>query len=246
MGKTRVDIRGLLAKGRKGRKVLRKVMEKVVPEEARGFVRTVVADTPPANKRVKGKEAQRAGERAIDRDLKAVFTPVVLKRKRAVTHLFGNKHPKTGSKPPWFVRTKEVNPDVEKIYEERRARGLARGRKMTRGRRQAWYVSLAKYNKLRTKLRKRVGALAGGWNATAVKVGAKLPAWVRRHGTERGKVQVKLRRTSYVITMRNQVRYGRKLGLQGRVDRAARKQAGKLRRRLPYVLRAEMRMAGLA
>jgi hypothetical protein len=246
MGKTRVDIRGLLAKGKAGRKVLRKVMEKVVPEEARGFVRTVVADTPPGNSRLKGRNAKQAGERKIDRDVGVVLTPVRLKGRRAITHLFGNKHPKTGSKPPWFVRTKEVHPDVEKIHDARWDRAKDRLRRVTRGRAQAYYVSEAKVRPLRTKLKKRVGLLAGGWNATAVKVGAKLPAWVKRHGTEGGKVQVKLRSKSYVITMRNQVGYGRKLGLQKRVDRAALKQAGKLRRRLPYVLRAEMRMAGLA
>jgi hypothetical protein len=242
----RVEIQGLLRKSRRARKVLRKVMKQVVPEEARGFVRTIVHDTPPANKRVKGKKAQKAGERTIDRDLGAVFVGKKLKRKRAITHLFGNKAPRTGSQPPWYVRTKEMHPDVEKIYEVRRARGLEKGRKMTRGRRQAWYVSETKLNRLRKKLKRRVGLLAGGWNAAAVKVGAKLPAWVKRHGTQGGAVRVKLRTYSYVVTMRNRVRYGRRLGLQKRADRAQRKQAGKLQRRLPYVLRAEMRKAGLA
>src|SRR5688572_13947859 len=106
-GGTRVDIKGLLKKGRMGRAVLRKVMETVVPQEARAFVKEVVKDTPPGNARVQGQAAKKAGEASIDRDLAAVLTAVRLKRRRAVTHLFGNKQPKTGSKPPWMVRTKE-------------------------------------------------------------------------------------------------------------------------------------------
>lgn len=151
---------------------------------AKGMVTDIIAITPPASKGAQGVAAKRAGEGAIMRDLGAVFAPVRIKGYRTITTVFGRK-----IKKPVRVPTTEHWPDVISIYHERSHR--RHGGRMTRGRKQAYYVSRAKLTSLATGLKAKVGTLAAGWIPAALELGAKVPAFIMRHaGKAHGTIQI--------------------------------------------------------
>ncbi len=65
----------------------------------------------------------------------------------------------------------------------------------------------AQLNALRRSLKLAVGTLAAGWNAAAVELGVKLPAWITRHGTKHGIIKVTVRPTGLRIYLANAVRF---------------------------------------
>ena len=62
-------------------------------------------------------------------------------------------------------------------------------------------------NRVLAKKNRQLGREAAGWNAAAVKLGAKVPAWVRRHGTSEGRFSEVVRNGRAVITVTNSVPY---------------------------------------
>ena len=199
---------------------------------ARGFVRRVVAITPPGGGGRTGTAARKAGEGAIRKDLGRIFAPVVLKGRRKITQVFG-----TPLKRPVFVPTKERWPDVEAIYAGRLARKGGR-KHLTRGQKQAFYVDKRKLSALQKMLIARVGFLAAGWNAAAESLGVKLPAWVSRHGTGHGSYLALLDTSHISITIVNAVGYALNVdGIEGRIQSALNLQANAMIREREALLK---------
>jgi hypothetical protein len=229
-----------------------RVAKELVDSEARGFVRDAVLATPPFHAKsapapdnpgkfatVTGTEAKKAAEAKIDSEASAIFAGVILKGKRTITQAFG--HP---LKNPVVVATKELHPNVESLWAERAARRFAGKRKtISRGQKAAFYVSSPKLIKAIAARKKNIGKLASGWAAAAEKLNVKLPAWIKRHGTARGGVQIQLGSLSYSIRIQNDVAYGDALQLQSIADRTARARERKLAARLPFVIRGAIKRA---
>ncbi|HSV73463.1 MAG TPA: hypothetical protein VLH79_06865 [Chthonomonadales bacterium] len=134
--------------------------------------------TPPSGGGMFGTMGKRQGEAAIDRDLAAVFIPVQLKHQR-----------------------RERWPNVAEIHSARFRSGSRFGKKLTRGRAQAYYVDVVKLRALRRQLFARVGKLAAGWVPAARALGAAVPAWIARHGTARGTISMRFSAPRYSIEM---------------------------------------------
>lgn len=227
-----------------------RVAKELVDSEARGFVRDAVTATPPFHAKaapvadnpgkfatVTGTEAKKAAERKLDAEAATLFVGVTLKGKRTITHAFGRP-----LKAPVTYATKERHPNVEKIWDERTQRRFAAKRKkLSRGGKSAFYVSNPKLIKAIAARKKNIGKLAAGWAAAAEKLNVKLPAWIKRHGTARGAVLLRLGRMSYSVRIQNDVPYGDALQLQAIADRTARTRERKLAARLPHVLRGALK-----
>lgn len=156
-----------------------------VKEETRtvfkGIVRDAIAYTPPGSAGAQGKDAQRSGEAAINRDLNRMgFAPVTIKGKRTITQAWGRPI------APVTVPTKE-NPrfaDPDAFHLARLA--SKHGGRVTRGGAQAFYVDRRKFAAMQKRLFAEVGKLASGWVRAAQQLGVPVPAWISRHGTGRG------------------------------------------------------------
>lgn len=243
------DISGILAKAKR--------INKITQADMRGFIRKQMASTisssgkvpgviqitPPFGSR-KGREAQHAGRLGIDTDLSGVFVGVKLKGRREIKQVFGRP-----LKRSVFVKTKEVNLDVEAIYRARvgrrsELRGLA-GR-ITRGRKQAYYVSKPKLEKLRRKLYQRVGWACACWYQAGIKAGLDLkgvPAWVKNHSGAPGVAQIRQAGTNFSITVTNRVPYGNALNLADKARRALGYRLKAMQRELPSFISAILKKA---
>jgi hypothetical protein len=98
---------------------------------------------------------------------------------------------------------------------------------------------------LRNELLKRVGEIAAGWNAGAGKVGAKLPAWVTRHGPYRSAIAVVNSFRRFRITMINAVKYVTNVAdYDRRIQSAITIQANKKRRQAEFLLTRALKRGG--
>ncbi len=192
-------------------------------QAARGFVRRVVAVTPPASEGTTGLDARRQGEAKIDRELQRVFVPVPLRGKRP-----------------------EQYPDVYGIYRDqvlprKGKRGLS-PRPLT----QRFHVDQAKFDALRASLVGQVGFLAGGWNAAADTLGVPVPAWIARHGRGNGTCEVEIEENRIRILISNNVGYARDVdGFDRRTAAALGYQADAFEREMEFLLEKSVAEAGL-
>lgn len=154
--------------------VMNRTFPQVLETAARGVVRRAISITPPASASGveggldTGGEAKLRGYRTISRDLNKLFVPVKLKHRR-----------------------KEAISGTEMVRIHARALSYKRpGAAMRRDRGQPYYVDARKFNALEMKLRSHVGRLASGWVAAAQAIKAAVPAWISRHGSSRGSVQM--------------------------------------------------------
>lgn len=217
--------------------------------QARGWLGEVFKLTPPASG---GKGGRRAalndGKEAINRDLSGLFKPVQIKGTRTINHLFGDFTPDgVGKQPPYVVPTRELYPNPETVYLARvNKRSELRGLQglITRGRRQAYYVATDKLERLRQKLHARVGWLASGWNAAARALKAAIPGYASKHSAP-GAVSIEVTANRIRVTVENNVSYGPSIaGIQRRLQFALDKQAGKMERQVPHVLKAAAEKSG--
>lgn len=221
-------------------------LQALMRSQAKGFVDEVFKITPPASGgKSTGRTALQMAEKRIDRDLRGVFKPVQIKGVRAITHLFGDTSPDVGRRPPYLVRTKELHPDVEAVYRQRKGRQAGTGRKaLSRGRRAAYYVDEAKLVALAKKLHGFVGWLAAGFNAAARELKARIPAYASRHKAP-GTIRVEVSDSRIRITITNEVKYAAGVpGLQRRIQAALDKQAGKMERQIPHILKRAAESSG--
>jgi hypothetical protein len=210
-----------------------------VKSQFKGIIVEAYRITPPAQGG--GRTGRAAGLHAQDkigRDLRSVFAPVTIKGTRTINHLFGDTSPDVGRQPPYQVTTVEIHPDVEAIYKRRKERGAARGRKViSRGQKAAYYVSAVKLEALASKLKKRVGWLAAGFNAAAERLKAPIPPYAKTHQKGAGGIDINESDRGIRIVMTNKVSYASNVpDIQRRLQRAVNTQARKIERQLPYII----------
>lgn len=214
-----------------------KSMEEELTNQGRLFSIDAIKVTPPFHQgRGQGiTAAKHAGEDAISRRIGKIFVGVELVGSRKITHLFGRT-----DVPglPFIVPTTEKYPDVEAIYRVEKNKARQRPRMKFFGPPKT--VDRRKVRKIYRSEIKKVGFLAAGWNIAAMRLGAgaKIPAFVRRHGSAPGQVIVDFRAERLRIVLENQVQYANYVGgLQKRASFALRKRVHAMQRQIPYLIR---------
>lgn len=211
----------------------RKTRAQVVETAARGFVKDVVAITPPAGKGVQGAAAKKRGEATVQNDVLRIARVGDATRD-------GQRRDSTGR----FLSAAERGlASAEELLAAHAASKTSVGR--VKGAAAPLLVSPETLNRVIRLLQKRVGWLAAGWNAAATKLGVRLPAWVRRHGDSAGSATVTLSAFSLRLTVTNAVRYvGNVRAYERRIQFAINQQAAKLRRQMPALLQRSLKKAG--
>lgn len=137
----------------------------------RSLCRRVVGITPPSNEQTpRGRDGtittadKQRGERALARDLAAIFVPV----DRARVGPRGDADPAS-------------------IHRRVFVAGKVPGKALKNDQAQPYFVDAPKLRALERALRKKVGRLAGQWNSGVESVGIRSPAWVARHGRANGR-----------------------------------------------------------
>ncbi len=215
-GRLRFDLkpiqRGIKALAPQVKKSRRELAE----EAARGFVKEVVAITPPASKGKRGSAAKKAGEGAIVADLARVMVAAARRKGVKLT-------------------------DPAEIH--KRLRDPRTGRINPRNLKSLYPVDASALRALKRDLLKRVGELAAGWNAGAQKLGVKLPAWVSRHGSARSSAAVNSFRVFRII-LTNAVKYVTNVdAYDRRIQSAINIQGKKMLRRAEFLLIRALRRA---
>ncbi len=181
----------------------------VLKEAAKGFVKLVQGWTPPGSPKNQGPSARKLGEAAIQADLARVFLPLAKGKPEPV--------------------------NLASVHKAARSPQTGRVRKVKAGKR-----TLVRASELKAYTReviKRVGWLAAGWNAAATKLGVRVPAWISRHGTSGGQIQLKLNGWNQSITITNGVDYaGSVKGLAYNVGRALDRQRDLMRRKAEWLV----------
>ena len=197
---------------------VKKSRRELTGQAAKGFVKEVVAITPPAGKGQRGSAAKKAGEASIQHDLARVM--IAARARQGVTLQ-----------------------DPRSIHQ--RFRDLRTGRINPRNLQKPYPVDAGALRALRNALLKRVGELAAGWNAGAQKLGVKLPAWVTRHGPRRSAVSVADSIRQFRITLTNAVKYVTNVAdYDRRIQAALNLQAGKMQRKAEFLLTRALKRAG--
>jgi hypothetical protein len=202
------------------------------------LVRDILRLTPPSRFGASVSEAKRAGERSIRKNLRSVFSGVNLKGQRQITHLFGRTDV---AGLPFRTPTTEKHPDVKALYEQRK---VGSGYRVKRGGRAKYYVDERKLAALEQVLMKRVGWAAAGFGPAAQRLGAAVPAYVRRHvGKAPGTVAVNTTGAILSIVITNRVDYVARLsGLQRRLNWAVARRKTAMEKQLPYLIRRHERL----
>ncbi|MEQ1861995.1 MAG: hypothetical protein ABMA13_18915 [Chthoniobacteraceae bacterium] len=197
---------------------VKKSRRDLAEEAARGFVKEIVAISPPASKGKRGSAAKKAGEGAIIVDLARVM--IAAARRKGVT--LG---------------------DPAEIH--KRLRDQRTGRINPRNLKHPYPVDASALRALKRDLLKRVGELAAGWNAGAQKLGVKLPAWVARHGSGRSEVTVLNTFRVFRIILTNAVKYVSNVdAYDRRIQSAINIQGRKMQRKAEFLLARALRKAG--
>jgi hypothetical protein len=187
---------------------------------AKGFVKDIVAVTPPGSKDVEGKKAQKQGEASIRLDLARIM---VVPEKGAL------KGP--GPESASSVHKAQRNPSDGRVY------ALRKGKRKP--------VDAAQLRALEKLLFSRVGFLASGWNSMAIRLGVNLPAWVKRHGTKAGIVKVVETDTRFRIEGVNGTAYvGNVKDYLRRIDWTVGLQATKLENQCLAILKKAIKSSG--
>lgn len=230
-----------------------KEMTVLINQEGRGFVKDVVAITPPASQGVQGLSAKKQGERKIIANLASIYGG-----SNTATELV-KEHGVRGEAKGFYKSLKEG--DFTKANQILRPLSKGRGIYAFDGgelhRRLGGHGGRSKADpifftheddRLKAYIKKKlgmVGFLAAGYNAAAIRLGVALPEWIARHGAAFGGVEMRSDDRSFVIVIRNSVPYARKADLQRRADFVQKVRNGKLMRRLPYVLKHALKKSGL-
>lgn len=92
----------------------------------------------------------------------------------------------------------------------------------------------------------KIGILASGWNAAAVRLGQVLPQWITRHGTTRGECDVTASGGTLKIRITNAVRFaGDVSGMDRRVQSALNNRAKQMDKQVDdYAVKKASRAAG--
>ncbi len=69
------------------------------------------------------------------------------------------------------------------------------------------YRKYAEVKRILAAKKKKLGRSAGGWNAAAVALDSKSPAWVKRHGSSEGRYTEQIKKDRVLIRVTNSVPY---------------------------------------
>lgn len=199
----------------------RRDVEVVMREQIRGFVRTVADLTPPNRGGRRGQAAKRAGEAAVEGDIRNAFEPV---------------HPRRADITP-----AEMPGEVKRL----RSGGKKRIRVRPQGARKA---SRGDITRLVREKKRGVGFLAGAWLTASSRFGSvRAPAWMTRHqGRAPGWAKLRVSPSRAVADIANAVRYASGIDrLPRRVQAALDIQAKKMNRRAEYFFQRRAQRAGL-
>lgn len=203
---------------------LNRAPKDVAETAARGFVRDMVKITPPGSSGVSGSAAKKVGEKSIEIGISAIMTAA----------------PKGFHGPfedPAVVHARSRNPRTGRT-DKRVLKGSHRGA----GKIEIDPATLVAFQK---KLLLLVGLLASGWNSAANHLGVKLPAWVSRHPSSRGSVQVKADGYKFSITLNNEVKFvGGVKDYERRLEWAVKQQAKKMDRQCDFLMKRAIKRAG--
>lgn len=220
--KFKFDMSGLQRAIKELRPQVQKTKAELVEQAAKGFVKNVVAITPPSSKGVSGSKAKQQGEQAIKSDLARIMVAAARKRDRD---------------------TRSAAASPEELH--RRFRDKRTGRINPGSLKSPYRVPKSELLALQRRLLKEVGWLSAGWNEAARKLGVRLPAWVSRHGSGRGSVSITRTGAMFRITIANEVGFvGSVKGFSRRIQGAINLQANAMRRQAEYLMKKGIRKAG--
>lgn len=218
------DTSKIRASAQRLKPLVKKSRAELMKGAARGFVKDIVAITPPASQGSSGAAAKKAGENAVLGDVLKLAQPVVAVGRGA---------------------QKQLVSATELLAAHARSRNGANGRVNPRSRKEKLLVAQQVAVRVITQLQKRVGWLAAGWNKAASHLGVRLPAWVRRHGDSYGEVKAEVTATKFRLELGNVVRFvGNVRDYGRRVQRALDYQANKLDRQADYLMKKAVKAAG--
>lgn len=200
---------------------VRKTQAELVEGAAKGFVKRVVAITPPASKGVSGSKAKQQGDQAIKSDIARIMVAAARKSEQD-------------------ARASRGSP--EELH--RRFRDKRTGRVNPGSLKHPYRVGKSELLALQRRLLKEVGWLAAGWNEAAKKLGVRLPAWVARHGSGRGSIGITTGATRFRIAIANEVGFvGNVKGFSRRIQSAINLQANAMKRQAEHLLKKSIRKA---
>jgi len=226
-----VEIGNLLKRLRKVPMEAPRIIKKAIDTDARGFVRDIVAITPPSQGKLNLESKQR-GEKKTKADIRQAYgTPADMwqlihdKQGKGAAgqfwSLIKNRQIKQANDMARRLIGKEMMPfDNGAEHQRKRSRKTGRviGGKLPKHKdvflSQQAMPKFRKYSKEKIKL---VGLLASGFVPAARELGVKLPAWITRHQSQPGTVIPKTTRTGYTITIANTARYASNAELPRRI-----------------------------
>lgn len=193
-------------------------MAKVMQNSGARFVRNVADVTAPATGTA-DIAAKKRGENAIVADLLKLSVPVQGANTKAVRDTLATAEQLIA------LHASSLN-----------AKGRVSSRLARRGQGKLW-LSQQTFDKVAKQFMDRVGWLAAGLNAAAEKLGRPLPAWIRRHGSRHGKIDVKVSASGIRITVIQNVPYADGVaGYQRRWDFALAKEIRTLHQQAKIVM----------
>jgi hypothetical protein len=232
-----------------------KETSEVVRMAARNFIVRAAGVTPPSiNGKADGTSKKR-GEAVIQNDLDHILvglTPELYDqfmelggksvrremRRKGGTVYVTDSDIAIGSISDWHKQNRRENGRVHRIG--RKTRDIGRHKNWDRG-----VVQAADKKAYIKKVLARVGLLAAGWNASAIKLGARFPAWIKRHGHANGQCLVEENARGIRIRMENAVGFATKVrGLERRIKWAINAQANALDRAADNIMRKTAQRAG--
>jgi len=230
----------------------KKSSEQILRQQAALFVVDAAKLTPP-NKNFKWNK--KGGEQTILNDLNHILVGLSPNLFRQFVDLFGGKVMRrqlTTKDGRVFVSDRdELVTNIPGFHKSQRTRfgrvtkagsytrDIGRSRDHVRG----VVPESSKKAYIKTAL-KRVGKLAAGWKAAAIKLGAKLPAWITRHDSA-GYAKVETRGSVVSVELANASVYPRIMGtIERRLPVALRRRAGAMNRMVDRYLKLNARRAG--
>lgn len=185
----------------------------VMAQYSKLLIKEVVNVTPPGSEKAQGLVAKKLGENTVKNDIARLFQKV-----------------RKTTKKPGEVHSAAEIPVIHKRHRNKRGRVSKRVASHP--------VYTEDYNAyLKLKLAS-VGKLAAGWAPAAIRLGAPIPAWVKRH-TSPGDVLVQDTPDYYLVRATNRVPYvTQQYNLNASMARALNLQENKLRRELEFSVQA--------
>lgn len=254
------DMTKLRAALQRSRGFVNKSKRELLTVAAKGFVKDIIAITPPGSKGVTGGAAKKAGEGAVAADVARIFTPTSAQGIAEFRALNGEESASAfahkGAKPIGQVRARILSfaEMVDWHRQRRRKDGRVKqvNRDVTTGLKKSdllgldtGIVAFADYQRFTKVLQKNVGILASGWNAAAIKLKVSVPAWVKRHGDGGGSIEIVEARGSFRLVLSNEVQFvGNVKDYERRIQKAIDYQARKLDRQIDHLVKKAIRAGG--